>query len=101
MPPAGSRTTHQDSTSIAVRTGCAVPIPTRVLILNVSNGVKGDRHRVIHWCKRASAIAAAAIAVCLAGCSGVIFNSGPLGGQDSTGINCAPVTGWGGVVSYG
>lgn len=40
--------------------------------------------------------------MCLAGCSsGVIFNSGPLGGQGSTGINCAPVDGRGGVLSYG
>ena len=57
---------------------------------------------MIRWSRQASAIAAVAIAVCLAGCSsGVIFNSGPLGGQGSTGINCAPVNGRGGVVSYG
>jgi hypothetical protein len=58
---------------------------------------------MIRWSGRASAIAAmAAIAVCLAGCSsGVIFNSGPLGGQGSTGINCAPVGGRDRVLGYG
>lgn len=57
---------------------------------------------MIRWSRQASAIAAIAIAVCLTGCSsGVIFNSGPLGGQGSTGINCAPTIGWDGVVSYG
>ena len=57
---------------------------------------------MIRWSGQVSAIAAAAVAVFLPGCSsGVIFNSGPLGGQGSTGINCAPTTGWGGVVSYG
>lgn len=48
------------------------------------------------------AIGVIAIAVCLIGCSSsIIFNSGPLGGQGSTGINCAPVNGRGGVLSYG
>jgi hypothetical protein len=57
---------------------------------------------MIRWSRQASAIATVAIAVYLAGCSsGVIFNSGPLGGQGSTGINCASVNGRGGVLSYG
>jgi hypothetical protein len=57
---------------------------------------------MIRWSRQAAAITTVAIAVCLAGCSsGVIFNSGPLGGQGSTGINCAPTNGQDGVVSYG
>jgi hypothetical protein len=56
----------------------------------------------VRWSRRVSAIATVAIAVCLAGCSsGVTFNSGPLGGQGNTGINCAPAYGRDGVVSYG
>jgi len=56
---------------------------------------------MIRRSSQASAIAMSAIAVCLAGCSsGVIFNSGPLGGQGSTGINCASVIGRGGVLTY-
>ena len=57
---------------------------------------------MIERSRQASAVVAAAVAVCLAGCSsGIIFNSGPLGGQDGTGITCAPTVGWRGVVTYG
>jgi hypothetical protein len=57
---------------------------------------------MIRWGRQVSAIAAAVIAVCLSGCSsGVTFNSGPLGGQGSSGISCASTNGPGGVVSYG
>jgi hypothetical protein len=57
---------------------------------------------MIRWSVRAPAIAMVALVGCLVGCtSGFTFNSGPLGGQGSTGINCAPVDGRGGVLSYG
>jgi hypothetical protein len=56
----------------------------------------------VRWSRRVSAIATVAIAVCLAGCSsGITFNSGPLGGQGSTGINCAPAYGRDGVHGAG
>jgi hypothetical protein len=57
---------------------------------------------MIRWIRQASAIATVAVAGCLAGCSSdITFNSGPLGGQGSTGINCGIVYGRGGVLSYG
>lgn len=58
-------------------------------------------HRFVRTSQELAAAATAA-GLCLAGCSSdVIFNAGPLGGVGSTGINCAPVLGRGGVLSYG
>jgi hypothetical protein len=68
----------------------------------VNNGDSAIR-RPRHLAHASSlALATAAILACLAGCSsGVIFNAGPLGGQEATGITCGVADGRGGVATYG
>jgi hypothetical protein len=72
-----------------------------VIFLNGLSGARRIRHQ-IRPAGLVLAVAIVAIATCLPGCSsGVIFNAGPLGGEESGGINCAPVIGRHGVLSYG